>query len=156
MKLSTISIPQLNSDSNLGLARALLLLMGILALLGMLYLTQSSQATMTGTRVMELQARLERLRRENAQLEYEIAVLTAPEKIAARAWRLGLRPATITQTMTFVVREYPALPPKPAAAPSAARAAYAADPLQQFWNDLLARLGLLMDQRTLEASPSER
>lgn len=152
MNQPTFSIPQLNSESNFVLARALLLLVGVLALLGMMYLTQSSQATLTGTRVVELQARLERLRRENAQLEYEIAVLTAPDQIAERARRLGLRPASITQTTYLVVHEYPALPSKPVPS-SAALAARERDPLELLWTEFLARLGWRTSERTVEASP---
>lgn len=150
----TVSALQSNSDSNFSLARALVLLVGLVALLGLLYLTQSSQATLTGTRAVELQTRLERLRRENAQLEYEIAVLTAPDKLAERARRLGLRPATITQTMYIVVHDYPVLPSKPA---SFARTPSAppppADPLPVLWNEWLTRLGWLASGRIVEASP---
>lgn len=146
----TSSALEINPGFNFSMARALLLLVGVIALLGMMYLTQSSQATMTGTRAIELQEKYERLRRENAQLEYEIAVLTTPDKLAERARRLGLRPATITQTTYLVVQNYPAAPSQPA--PSLAPT-NSSDPFELLWNELLARLGLLSNARTVEASP---
>lgn len=143
---------EINPGFNFSGARALLLLVGLIALLGMIYLTQSSQATMTGTRTIELQEKYERLRRENAQLEYEIAVLTTPDKIAERARRLGLRPATITQTTFLVVKNYPVVSAKPAQV-QAALAPTFSNSFELLWNELLARLGLLSNARTVEASP---
>lgn len=95
------------SRGNFDLARTLLVLVGVIALVGLLYLAQSAQATLTGRRVVKLQERLEHLRRENAQLEYEIAVLAAPQRIAERAARLGLRPLTPAQAKYVVVTDYP-------------------------------------------------
>lgn len=92
---------------NFDLARTLLVLVGVIALVGLLYLAQSTQATLTGKRVVKLQERLEMLRRENAQLEYEIAVLAAPNRIAERAARLGLRPLTPAQAKYVVITDYP-------------------------------------------------
>ncbi|MBM3127815.1 MAG: hypothetical protein FJ009_04170 [Chloroflexi bacterium] len=142
---------EINPGFNFSGVRALLLLVGVIALLGMMYLTQNSQAAMTGTRTLELQDRLERLRRENAQLEYEIAVLTTPDKIAERARRLGLRPATITQTVFIAINNYPAAS-KPAS-PATLAPTKSAAPMELLWNELLARLGLLSSGRTVEASP---
>lgn len=148
-----IRVLELNNGFNFSIARAVLLLAGLIALLGMIYLTQSSQATLTGTHALELQDRLERLRRENAQLEYEIAVLTTPDRIAERARRLGLRPATITQTLFITVRNYPVLPPKPFVPSELANPLAASSSLELLWNELLSRLGLLSNGRTVEASP---
>ena len=150
----TLRVPQINNSFNFSLARALLLLVGLIALLGMIYLTQSSQATMTGTHALELQDKLEHLRRENAQLKGEIAALTAPERIAKIAKRLGLGPATITQTNFIAVKYSPVVPPK-----SAPRNGELASPptasnsFELLWNELLSRLGLLSNGRTVEASP---
>ena len=149
----TIHVPQINSGFNFSIARALLLLVGLIALLGMIYLMQSSQATMTGTHLIELQGKLERLRRENAQLEYEIAVLTAPDRIADRARRLGLRPATITQTTYIAVKNYPVLPRKPTPRAEPADTLTASNSIDLLWNELLSRLGLVSNARTVEASP---
>lgn len=147
----TLPVPENNLGFNFSVARALVLLVGVIALLGMLYLTQNSQAAMTGTRTLELQERLERLRRENVQLEYEIAVLTTPDKLAERARRLGLRPATITQTVFIAINNYPAAS-KPAL-PATLAPTTNAEPMELLWNELLARLGWLSNGRTVEASP---
>jgi len=144
----------ISSDSLFDLVRALVLLGGIVALLGLLYLTQSSQATMTGKRVVELQTRLEQLQRENVQLEYEIAVLTAPDKMAERARRLGLRPATPQQMTYLVLKEYPTMPPKSSPlVQNVINPPGSADPLEALWNELLARLGWRANGRIVEASP---
>jgi cell division protein FtsB len=149
-----IRVPQINSGFNFSIARALLLLVGLIALLGMIYLTQSSQATMTGAHALELQDKLERLRRENAQLKNEIAVLTAPDKIAARARKLGLGPPTITQTTFIAVKYSPGLPPKSAPRNGElASSPIASNSFELLWNELLSRLGLLSNGRTVEASP---
>jgi cell division protein FtsB len=150
----TLRVPQINSGFSFSIARALLLLVGLIALLGMIYLTQSSQATMTGQHALELQDKLERLRRENAQLEYEIAALTTPDKIAERARRLGLRPATITQTTFVIVKNYPVLPPKPAPRNGEpATTLPASSSVELWWSELLSRLGWLSNARAVEASP---
>jgi cell division protein FtsL len=140
-----------STDTNFDLARALLLLVGLIALLGLLYLTQSAQATMTGKRVLRLQERLEQLRRENAQLEYEIAVLSAPSRIAERAARLGLRPLTPAQAKYVVITDYPSLPPA-----SPTKSVTGAPPPSTFdvWRDaLLSRLGLRVSKSSAAASP---
>lgn len=154
MDKPTDHVSEIHSGFNFSSARALFLLIGLTALLGIIYLTQSSQATMTGTRVIELQNELEQLRRSNAQLEYEIAVLTAPKRIAEIAARRGLHPATLTQTTFIVVNNYPVLPPR--AAPRNAESvntASASNALELLWNELMARLGVLSSERTVEASP---
>ena len=154
MDSPTLRVPQINSGFNFSIARALLLLVGLIALLGMIYLTQSSQATMTGTHALELQDKLERLRRGNAQLKDEIAVLSAPERIAKIATRLGLRPATITQTTFIAINNYPVLPPKPAPRNGEpANSPTASNSFELLWNELLSRLGVLSNGRTVEASP---
>lgn len=148
-----ITHPQ-ESDNvfNFGTVRALALLVGLVALLGMIYLGQSSQATVTGQHVLELQDRLERTRRENAQIEYEIATLSTPDKIAERARRLGFRPATLAQTVYIVVKNYPSAPQPTSIAPE-----INSPPTPDFWEgvwlDVLTRLNLANDAHTVEASP---
>ncbi len=133
--------------------RAVALLLGLLALVGMIYLGQSSQATLTGQHVQDLQEQLERFKRENAQLEYDIAVLSAPDKIAGRARALGLHPATIAQTVFIRVKNYPVMPKavpavnQPPTIPSTSDSFIAV-----LWNEFLARLGLGSSVRTVEAT----
>ena len=155
MENPTLRVPQFNSGLNFSSVRALLLLVGLVALLGMIYLTQSSQATVTGTRARELHEKLERLRRENTQLEYEIALLTAPDRVARIATLGGLRPATITQTTFLVVTNYPVVPKPVSRNGEPANALAASNAIELLWNELLLRLGLLRaaSPRTVEASP---
>ena len=134
-----------------GNVRTVIILLTALILIGLIYVGQSSQATLNGQRVQDLQAQLDRINRENAQLEYDIAAATTPAKIADRARALGLRPATPTQMVFITVKNYPVTakvtpPIKTDATPSSD------SPLVNLWNDLLARLGLAPSPRTVEAT----
>ncbi len=130
--------------------RALLLLVGLVALLGFTYLGQNGQATMTGRRAQDLKEQLERIKRENAQLEVEIAQLSLPSRIANRAQVLGFHPATISQTMFIVVKNYPVDSTFPAA-PAMAKVAKPND-LAALWDGLLAFMGLTPAASTVEAT----
>jgi cell division protein FtsB len=143
---------QFNSQISTGNLRGLLLLVGLVALLGLIYLGQNGQATMTGHRAQDLQEQLDRINRENAQLEVEIAQLTLPARIADRARALGFRPATITQTVFVVVKNYP-VDAKPAAAPLAAAATTSSSfDLGTVWNGILNWVGLAPAAQTVEAT----
>ncbi len=135
---------------NWGTIRALAALVGLVALLGMIYLGQSSQATVTGQRVLELQDRLEQTKRANAQIEYEIAMLTTPDKVAERARRLGFRPATVSQVIYLVVKDYPVAPVKSQPALDGTPAPI--NSWDAWWLAALARLGW-HDAQMVEASP---
>jgi hypothetical protein len=145
-------VDSLEVHPNFHLARAWLVLVGLIALLGLLYLTQSTQATLTGKRLVSLQERLEELRRENAQLEYEIGVLTAPQRLAERATRLGLRPLTPAQARYVVIKDFAPLPP--AMPPASVR--NAPQPSSTFdlvWRELMLRLGWHTSEPSAAASP---
>lgn len=132
--------------------RALFLFLGLLVLLGMIYLGQSSQATLTGQHVQDLQERLGRLKRENTQMEYDIAVLTTPVQIADRARALGLHPPVITQTLFITVKNYP-VNPRPALNTNLPSTAANSDSLiSALWNEVLVRLGIPPSGRTVEAT----
>ena len=147
MSSRVIKTKNFNSQLSSGTLRGLLLLVGLIALLGFIYLGQNGQATMTGRRALDLQERLDRIKRENAQLEVEIAQLTLPSRIADLGKALGFRPATFTQTVFVVVKNYP-VESKPAAAVAASSSF---DPA--VWlNDLLAQVGLAPTARTVEAT----
>ncbi len=126
---------------NFQFARVLLVLVGLVALVGLVYLAQSAQTTMTGKRVVRLQERLEMLRRENAQLEYEIAVLNAPNRIAERATRLGMRPVTAAQIKYIVVGDYPMPSSTASARTTMLTASPSAATRELAWAEWLARLG---------------
>ena len=145
-----IKTKQFDSQISTASLRGLLLLVGLIALIGMIYLGQNGQATMTGRRAQDLQDQLARIQRENAQLEVEIAQITLPNRIADRAKVLGFRPATITQTVFVVVKNYP-VDAKPAAAPVAAAAASSFD-VASLWNGMLNWVGLTSAGQTVEAT----
>lgn len=146
-----ISFARISFDS----VRLGILLVGIIALWGIVYLGLNSEATITGQRVHDLQDKLDRISHENAQLEYDIAALLQPSRMAERATALGLRPATISQTVYFNVKNYPT---------SAASVTYESQPttrklrpsdLTSWWNDLLARVGLGGGLRAAEATTNQ-
>ena len=133
--------------------RTLILLLACLIFLGAIYVGSSSQATLSGQRVQDLQERLDRLNRENAQLQYDIAALTTPAKIAERARALGLRPATPSQMVFLTVKNYPLTVARAPASKNIAAAS--SDALVGgWWNDLLARLGLTPSPQTAQATSS--
>ncbi len=130
--------------------RTLTLMLALLALLGIVYMAQSSQATLTGQRVQELREQLVRLEREIDQLEYEVAVQTAPPKIAERARALGLHPPTLAQTTFVQVKDYPvASAPPVASSPATNNESF----LVILWQQLLTRLGIPLEVPPVQASP---
>ncbi len=128
--------------------RLAILILGLLMLLGLIWLTINTQMVLVGQRVRDLEAKLDRVNHENAKLEYDIAVLTQPKRIADRASALGLRPASLAQTTYLSVKYTPretlvqALPKAPARSFD----------LGLWWNEVLIRLGLDSDLHTAEAS----
>ena len=129
--------------------RALLILVGVFAIIGLIYLGQNGQATVTGRRAQDLAQQLDAVKRENAQLEVEIAQFTLPSRIADRARAIGFRPATISQTLYVVVKNYPADPTPALAKPAAATSSSNATTL---WNDFLTWMSLQPSTQTVEAT----
>jgi cell division protein FtsL len=126
-----------------------ILLLGLVALWGLLWLGITTQTVVLGQHVRDLDAQLDQTLRQNAQLEYDTAVLLQPDRIAKRATALGLRPASPTQTVYLDIKYAP-------------RAAYVQQkklvepPPPSDWttwiNDLLASIGLGSPSRSAEAS----
>jgi len=138
-----------------GTVRALILLLALLALVGLIYLGQSSQATVTGEHVQNLQEQLDRLNRENAQYQYDIAVLTTPSKIADRARAIGLRPATPVQMVFLTIKNYPVSVARVAPSTTNQSVSTSSDSgVAVLWQEFLARLGLSSNARTVEATTS--
>lgn len=75
-----------------GVRTAIWIAAGLL-LVALVYLAQSSNAALIARNLNVKQARLAELQRQDAQLRYEIAQLTAPPNIERRAIALGLGPA---------------------------------------------------------------
>jgi cell division protein FtsB len=142
--------PDLNNAFTSGTLRVLLGLGVLIAVLGFIYLGQNGQATLTGRRTQELQERLSRLRRENAQLEAEIAQYRNPKRLADRATALGMHPATISETLYLVVKNYP-VESRTAAQVAPSPQSSSSSDLASLWNQLVALFGLTPAARTAEA-----
>ena len=150
MAKRVIKTKQFDSQISAGSLRGLLLIVGLIALIGLIYLGQNGQATLTGRRAQDLQDQLTRIQRENAQLEVDIAQITLPARIADRARVLGFHPATITQTIFVVVKNYP-VDAKPAAVPALVEAPPTFD-AATVWNGILNWVGLTSAGQTVEAT----
>lgn len=136
-------------------ARTWTLLIASVVLLGVVYMGQASQAAMTGQRIQDKQEKLDRILRENAQLEADIATAMAPSRIEARARALGLHPPTSDQTKYLSIKDYPTDTPslaraartEPLASPSSGALGFTI-----WWTDVLARVGLSSGSRAAEAT----
>jgi hypothetical protein len=73
-------------------ATSLVLCIGVLSLVGWLYLTQASQIATTESQMQHIVAEIEKLERANAQLRYESARLEVIPRVEAMARILGLGP----------------------------------------------------------------
>lgn len=144
---------EISTTFSFGSIRLLILALAVLALLGVIYMAQSTQATLTGQHVQELRDRRARLEREIDQLEYDIAVQSAPAKIAERARALGLHPATLSQTVYLQVKNYPVTSAKPVTLTHPPQIASDEPFITAWWNELLARIGLSSEVKPVEASP---
>ncbi|MFQ5854497.1 MAG: septum formation initiator family protein [Anaerolineae bacterium] len=126
-----------------------------LSLAGLLYLTQASSVTTTTYEIQELQNEIQRLQRRRDRLRAEIAELTAPEHIEARAHALGFRASPPAEFL--VVTEVPMMAQRPAMTSPPEKTA---TPLET----LLARastwvqtaMSLLPAPRQVEAGPAHQ
>lgn len=84
-------------------------ILGLVALLGAIYLNQASRIASTGRRVQLLQGELEVLKRENSSLERDIAEAQSLERLQQEALRLGFVRAEPDNIDYLVVSEYPAV-----------------------------------------------
>ncbi len=136
-------------------ARTLALLIATVVLLGVVYMGQASQAALAGERIKDKQDKLERILRENAQLEADVAALMTPSRIEARARALGLHLPNPDQIKYLSIKDYPTENPNPALAnhtelvapPSSGAAGIAA-----WLTGVLARVGLSSGSRAAEAT----
>ncbi|MEZ4641880.1 MAG: hypothetical protein R3E31_03925 [Chloroflexota bacterium] len=95
----------------------------LVALLGVIYLSQTSRIASVGRRVQFLQEELDNLRRDNASLERQIAESQSLEYLQGEAARLGFQQADPDSIEYVIVLDYPvATPvnPLPTATPIAA------------------------------------
>jgi cell division protein FtsL len=98
--------------------RLICLGIAILSLAGLLYLTQRSALTTTTYEIQELQLEKQRLQRQRDRLRADIARLTAPERVRARAEALGFEPAQPAEFLAINLPTPPAQPGPPAPVPN--------------------------------------
>lgn len=132
-------------------ARTWLLFIVTIVLVGVIYMGQASQAALTGQRVYDKQEKLARIRQENAQLQAEISVLLAPDRMEKRARALGFHLASPDQVKYLTVKDYPVEPVKPTFSASAPVRTDDAFDVAAWWNAMLVRLGLSASPRAAEA-----
>ncbi len=112
--MADIKVPNRRFALSFDNVRFWLLLNGFILLVGVIYLGQGSQAAITGQRVHDKQEKLAWLIWETQQLDAEITAASAPDRIEARAAKLGFHPATQSQVKYVTVKDYlvePAQPP---------------------------------------------
>lgn len=80
----------------------------IAALIGTIYLNQTSAIATVGRRVQILQGDLEAIKRENADIERQIAETQSLDRLQSEAARLGFVEATTNDVTYLVVPNYPA------------------------------------------------
>lgn len=78
------------------------------ALLGAIYLNQTSKIAATGRHAQELRFQLSELRTQNAELERQIAAGQTLERLQQEAQTLGFSQATAAQVEYLVIPNYPA------------------------------------------------
>lgn len=98
----------------------------IVALIASLYLIVSAQAATHGREIQYMQAEIQRIRRENADLESQLASLSTANMLEQRAAELGLQPALPDQIIYLKVDGY--IPRQPANLAPPAKPAAAAGP----------------------------
>jgi len=95
-------------------SRAILLVIVLLCVGGM-YLAVSAKVADAGRQVLTLESRKRDLLQANKELTAQLAALTAPERMMARALALGFRPAAPDEIQYLKVPGYE--PPTPFVAP---------------------------------------
>lgn len=78
------------------------------ALLGTIYVSQASRIASVGRRVQILQSELIELKRQNNDIERDIAAAQALDRLQAEATRLGFVEADPADIEYIIVPEYPA------------------------------------------------
>jgi cell division protein FtsL len=86
-----------------------LVILVLVALLGAIYLFQTSRTASVGRRIQNLQIDLDKVKRENSELELNIAEAQSLERLQAEAERLGFVRAQPEDIEYLVVPDYPQL-----------------------------------------------
>ena len=126
---------QMGRSFSFGDVRTIALIAGLFALLGVLYLVQSTQATYAGRHIRDYKQEIERLQRLNEQLEIDIAASINPDRIAKAALSLGLHPPKEAQIRYKLNLKYPLVlqPAKKSVNPPAPESNWFVDWLRGLW-----------------------
>ena len=82
------------------------LIVVLTALVAGLHLSVTARAATYGREILEMQTEMEKVELEIADLQAEMALLTASEMMAARARALGFRPVTAEEPMYLLAPGY--------------------------------------------------
>ena len=91
-------------------------IVALLALLGVVYLSEASQMISSGYHLQEMAGRLRELQKENTYLEAQIAAGQRVEQLNRQAIELGFSPARPEDIEYLPVPNYPPTPGQPMAA----------------------------------------
>jgi hypothetical protein len=111
-------------------ALGVVLILGVLSLLGWVYLTQASYVATTSRHLRELEKQKERIEQESFQLMVEIAELESVTRLASRAQELGFVMAYSDESEYLAVVEAP---------PAQARAAASDGPGTYWWTNVTSQ-----------------
>ncbi len=126
----------------------------VLSLAGLLYLTQASAVTTATYEIQELQRQAQRLERRRDRLRADIARLTSPENVQARARALGFRASPPAEFL--VVTEVPIMVQRPPMTPLPDRPPAPLEVLlSRTSNWLQTAMSLLPAPQRVEAGPAK-
>jgi hypothetical protein len=111
-------------------ALGVVLILGMLSLLGWVYLTQASYVATTSRHLRELEKQKERIEQESWQLMVEIAELESVTRLASRAQELGFFMAFSDETEFLAVTDAP---------PAQARAASTDEQSAYWWTNVTSQ-----------------
>ncbi len=90
----------------------------LLAMLGVVYLSEASQKISSGYHLLDMASKLRELQKENTFLDAEIAAAQQLEQLQRQAIELGFSPATPEDIEYLPVPNYPPTPGEPMIAPA--------------------------------------
>jgi cell division protein FtsB len=127
-------------------AAGIMFILTLLSLVGWLYLTEASYVAATGYHLEAMRAERDRLRRENAQLAYEVAQLSTQDQVEKRARQLGFAP--ISEAHYLAVTDYPAAGPKIAQNTTVSSSQVTVEG-EDWWDSLVARFIAWLESPTV-------
>jgi cell division protein FtsB len=100
----THGMPKRHEQADRAFARTLYILVGVVGLLGALYLALIASNISLSRQIWALHHQLGEIRRENAELTLEAARLSSIEAMKVRSIELGYQPVETFEYMTVEVR----------------------------------------------------